>query len=162
MQRYQIKYWLTLTLDYKVVNIIHLVIITTLWSWNFNNWTQRSSHHPSLRVPWRFRSYPSWKGNNLITWHTWATKAPWEATVHDYYQRVEPGPPHPSASLPHDTSMGIHGWPPTPSQYTSIKHGGVLSNSVTVRANKFLGSHKSCMRQYIINACSMRPNWCGT
>jgi hypothetical protein len=26
-------------------------------------------------------------------------------------QRDDPGPPHPSACLPHDTLMGIHGWP---------------------------------------------------
>jgi hypothetical protein len=36
-------------------------------------------------------------------------KAPQVATVHDDYQRVEPDPPYPSAGLPHDTSMGIHG-----------------------------------------------------
>jgi hypothetical protein len=28
------------------------------------------------------------------------------ATVHDDYQRVEPGPPHPSARLPRDTTLG--------------------------------------------------------
>jgi hypothetical protein len=31
---------------------------------------------------------------------------------HDEYQRVEPGPPYPSAALPRDTSLGIRGWHP--------------------------------------------------
>jgi hypothetical protein len=34
------------------------------------------------------------------------------ATVHDDYQRVELGPPHPSACLPRDTTLwDIRGWP---------------------------------------------------
>jgi hypothetical protein len=41
------------------------------------------------------------KGNNLTTRNMWATEAPRVATVHDDYQRVEPGPPYPSAHLPH-------------------------------------------------------------
>jgi hypothetical protein len=85
-------------------------------------------------------------------------KTPRVATVHNDYQRVEPGPPYPSASLSRDTSTGIRGWPPTLSQDTSVKYGGVLSNSIIVKATKFLGPYKSHMRQYIINACSFRPN----
>jgi hypothetical protein len=44
------------------------------------------------------------------------------------------------------------------SQYTSIKYGGVSSNSEAVEAIKFVGPHKSCMRQYIINASSSGLN----
>jgi hypothetical protein len=36
--------------------------------------------------------------------------------------------------------------------YTPWRYGRVLSNSATVDANKFMGPHKSRMRQYIINA----------
>jgi hypothetical protein len=42
-----------------------------------------------------------------------------------------------------------------------IHWGKVSSNSVTVEATKFMGPHKSRMRQYIINACSLWPNWRG-
>jgi hypothetical protein len=44
-------------------------------------------------------------------------KTPRVTTVHDDYQRVEPGPSYPSAGLPRDTSMGIRGWL---AQYPSI------------------------------------------
>jgi hypothetical protein len=33
------------------------------------------------------------------------------AIVHNDGQGVKLGPPHPSARLPHDVSMGIHEWP---------------------------------------------------
>jgi hypothetical protein len=73
------------------------------------------------------------------------------ATVHDDYQRVEPGPPYHIAGLPRDTLMGIYGWPPHyPSVYPLITMG-VPSNSETVEATMFAGPHKSCMRQYAIN-----------
>jgi hypothetical protein len=32
-----------------------------------------------------------------------------------------------------------------------MKYSGVLSNSATVEATKFVGPNESCMRQYIIN-----------
>jgi hypothetical protein len=38
-------------------------------------------------------------------------KTPQAVAVHDDYQRVEPGPPHPSVRLPRDTLVGIRGWP---------------------------------------------------
>jgi hypothetical protein len=68
------------------------------------------------------------------------------------------GPPHPSASLPCDTSTGIRGWP---MHYPGIHHyryGGIASVSVTYEATKFVGPHKSRMRQYIVNAYSFGPN----
>jgi hypothetical protein len=34
--------------------------------------------------------------------------------------------------------------------YTSVKYGGVSSNSAIVEATKFAGPHKSRMHQYII------------
>jgi hypothetical protein len=40
---------------------------------------------------------------------------------------------------------------PTLSQCTSIKYGGVLSNSSTIEATRFVGPNKSCVCQYIIN-----------
>jgi hypothetical protein len=42
------------------------------------------------------------------------------------------------------------------SDYTSVKRGKVSSNSATVEATKFAGSHKSHMRWYIINVCCNR------
>jgi hypothetical protein len=46
------------------------------------------------------------QGINLNTWHMWATKATWVATFRDDYQRVEPGPPDPSAVFHMKTSTG--------------------------------------------------------
>jgi hypothetical protein len=88
-------------------------------------------------------------------------KTPRAATAHDDYQRVEPGSPHPSARLSHDTSSGIRGWHVL---YAGIYHcmcGRVSSNLTTVEATKFVEPHKSHVRQYIINACSIGPNRCG-
>jgi hypothetical protein len=62
--------------------------------------------HPYLRVLRRFESIVTLQGINLATWHTWATKATWVATVRDDYQRVEPGPPYPSVVFHTKTSMG--------------------------------------------------------
>jgi hypothetical protein len=45
---------------------------------------------------------------------------------------------------------------PTLSQCTSVKHSGLSSNSMTVEATKFVEPHKSCLREYIINACCSR------
>jgi hypothetical protein len=41
---------------------------------------------------------------------------------------------------------------------TPVKRGKVSSNSVTHEVTKFVGPHKSCMCQYIINAYSFGPN----
>jgi hypothetical protein len=51
------------------------------------------------------------KDNHLTKRHSRVMKTPRVATIHDDYQRVESGPPYPSARLPHDTSTGIHRWP---------------------------------------------------
>jgi hypothetical protein len=72
-------------------------------------------------------------------------KTPREATVHDDYQRVESGPPYPSAGLPCDTSMGTCGWPPHYPNAT-VKYGGVSSNSAAIEATKFMGPYKFRMR----------------
>jgi hypothetical protein len=57
-------------------------------------------------------------------------------------QRDDPGPPHPSARIPHDTSTGIRGWP--------TQYGRIAFVLVTNKATKFMGLHKSCMHHYII------------
>jgi hypothetical protein len=64
-------------------------------------------------------------------------------------QRDDPSPPHPSAHLPHDTLTGIHRWCDT-IPMSSWMYGRIASVLVTNEATKFVGSHKSCMRQYII------------
>jgi hypothetical protein len=65
---------------------------------------------------------------SLIT-YTWATQAPWVATVHDDYQRVEPGPPYPSAGLPRDTLSGIYEWLPHYPKVTREVQWGVVQLS---------------------------------
>jgi hypothetical protein len=61
--------------------------------------------------------------------------------------------PLPIECLPHDNLDG-HPWVAhTLSQCRFVKWGKVSSNSVAVKATKFVGPHKSCMRKYIINAC---------
>jgi hypothetical protein len=95
--------------------------------------------------------FTSLQGNNLTTWHTWATKAVRVATVRDNDQRVDRVAPFPSARFPRDTThWAIRG---CPIHYSGIDHrrrGEGSSNSVTVKDSKFAGSHKSCMCQYII------------
>jgi hypothetical protein len=57
---------------------------------------------------------------------------------------------------------GIPSWASVGGLYTiplsSWRYGGIASVSVTNEATKFVGPHKSCMRQYIIHACSLGPN----
>jgi hypothetical protein len=49
--------------------------------------------------------------------------------------------------IPHRASVGdSHTIPMSP-----MKYNGVSFNSATVEATKFVGLHKFCMRQYIIN-----------
>jgi hypothetical protein len=51
------------------------------------------------------------KDNHLTTRHSRVMRTPRVATVHYDYQRVKLDPPYPSACPPHDTLMGICGWP---------------------------------------------------
>jgi hypothetical protein len=62
--------------------------------------------HPYPRVSRRFESIVNLQGINLATRHTWATKVTRVATFHDDYQRVEPGPPYPSAIFHVKASTG--------------------------------------------------------
>jgi hypothetical protein len=72
------------------------------------------------------------------------------ATVHDNYQRGEPGPPYPSDVF-HVYATADTPWVgQTLSHCTSVKSSGVSSNTATVEATKFVGPHKSHMHQYII------------
>jgi hypothetical protein len=101
------------------------------------------------------------KGWNLTTEHTWAMKAPRVATVHDDYQRGEPGPPYPSAVFHTYASVDTPWVAWTVSHYTSMRKGGVPSNSATVEGTKFAGPYKSHMRQYIIKCLFIQtqPMW---
>jgi hypothetical protein len=73
------------------------------------------------------------------------------ATFCDDYQRVRTG--FYLALVPSSMwYLNGHLWVArTLSHYTSMKRGKVSSNSTTVEATKFVGPHKSCMCQYIIN-----------
>jgi hypothetical protein len=83
------------------------------------------------------------------------------ATVHDDNQGVGPGPPRPSARLPRDTSLGYPWVACTLSRFISLQVGRIASDSANIKATKFTVPHKSCICQYIINACSSRPTRCG-
>jgi hypothetical protein len=79
------------------------------------------------------------------------------AIIRNDNQGVSPGPPQPSARLPRNTSKAICG---LPMQYPSLHHyryGRIASDSAIISATKFMGPHKSRMRQYITNACSPGP-----
>jgi hypothetical protein len=97
----------------------------------------------------RINSQPC-KGINLTTWHTQARRAPRVATVHDDYQRVEPGPPYRSAVFHAYASADTPLVSQTLSHCTPMKYDGVSSNSATVESTHFVGLHISRMRQYII------------
>jgi hypothetical protein len=84
MQRYQSNNMIIINHYYKVVNLIHKVIIQP-------NMELKLLHLDSAIKPLpisegvaeiRIKSQPC-KGNNLTTLHTWATKAPQVATVYD-------------------------------------------------------------------------------
>jgi hypothetical protein len=62
-----------------------------------------------------------------------ATKATRVSTFHNDYQRVEPGPPYPSAGLPRDTSPASMGGPHT-IPMSSVKYSVVSTNSATIEA----------------------------
>jgi hypothetical protein len=71
-----------------------------------------SKLHPYPRVSWRFESIIHFvrdKPNNMT--HV-SLKTPRVTTIHNDYQKVEPGPPYPSAGFQRNSSTGIHGWPP--------------------------------------------------
>jgi hypothetical protein len=93
------------------------------------------------------------KGINLTTWHTWAKGAPRVAIVHDDYQRVEPGPPYPSAIFHAYASADAPWVAQKLSHCTLMKYGGVSSNLATIEATQFAALHISRMCQYIIK-CS--------
>jgi hypothetical protein len=81
-------------------------------------------------------------GNNLTTWHTRARKAPRVGTVHDDYQRVEPGTPYPSVVFHVYASADTPWVAQTLSHCTLVKYGGVSSNSTTVEATQFAWPQK--------------------
>jgi hypothetical protein len=68
------------------------------------------------------------------------------ATVHDDYQRLEPGPPYASAIFHVHASVDTPWVAGTLSHCTPVKYAGVSSNSVTVKATQFAGLHISNMR----------------
>jgi hypothetical protein len=79
-------------------------------------------------------------------------------TVHDDYQRVEPGPLYPIVVFHASASADTPWVGRTLFHCTPMKYGGVSSNLATVEATHFAGPKKSCMSQYINKACSFGPN----
>jgi hypothetical protein len=79
-------------------------------------------------------------------------KAPRVATVHDAIKESGRVLPHPSAVF-RSNALADNPWvAQILSHCTPIKRGKVSSNLVTDVTTKFVGSHKSRMRQYIINS----------
>jgi hypothetical protein len=81
------------------------------------------------------------------------------AIVHDDYQRVEPGPPYPSARLPHvclgGHTMGAHAL----SVVSPMRYGRVSSNSATDEASKFAAPQKNLVcTSTQLKVCSFGPN----
>jgi hypothetical protein len=102
----------------------------------------------------RINSQPC-KGINLTTWHMWSRRAPWVATVHDDYQRVEPGPPYPSAFFHTYASADTPWLAQTLSHCTPVKYGvGCHPTQWLSKLLSFWDPKKSRMCQYIIKACS--------
>jgi hypothetical protein len=99
--------------------------------------------YPYLRVITETRvNFTPCKGNNLTTRHTRAKRASRVATVHDDYQRVEPGPPYPSAHL---SCVCLSGY--TVSAHalfllSSMRYGRVSSNSMTDEGSMFARPQK--------------------
>jgi hypothetical protein len=91
------------------------------------------------------------QGNNLTTRHTWVTQAPRGPPFAMTIKELDRILPRPSDISHMKTSMGSPWVTRTLSYYTSMKWGKVSSNSATIKVTKFVGPHKSCMWQYIIN-----------
>jgi hypothetical protein len=73
---------------------------------NYYVWMQRVCHHPFSRMLWRFESTIHLARDKPDNTTHVSPKTSRVATVHDEDQRVDPGPPYPSAHLPCDTTLG--------------------------------------------------------
>jgi hypothetical protein len=106
----------------------------------------------------RVNSLPC-KGNNLTTWHTWATKARQVVTFTTMIKESDQVAPFPSVCLPRDPPhRAIRGWHV---HYLGIHHyrsGEGSSNSATIEATMFVGFHIPRMCQYITQTCSLGPD----
>jgi hypothetical protein len=80
------------------------------------------------------------------------------ATVHEDYQRVEPGPLYPSAVFHTYASKDTPWVGQTLSHCTLVKYVGLSSNSATVKATQFVGPKKSRMCEYTTQTCSPGPD----
>jgi hypothetical protein len=123
---------------------------------NYYVWTQRSSHHPFLRVSWRFESIYILQGINLTTRHTWVQ------IHHEWQQFMTTTKESSQAHLTlvhvfHTIScsgLSMGGTCTIP--YTPKRYDRVSSNLATDEATKFAGLHKSYMRQYRIKCLFIR------
>jgi hypothetical protein len=119
-----------------------------------NDSNKQVSHISEGFAVTRVNSHPC-MGNNLITWHTWTTKATWVATLTIRIKESGRIRPFPSVHLPCDTPhRAIRVWPV---HYPDIHHymrGEVSSNSATIKATMFVGFHTSRMCQYTMQTCS--------
>jgi hypothetical protein len=130
-----------------------LISYNIKWSWTFYVWMWRASHHPFLKVLWRFESIVK-LAREIIRQHDireprrhheWPT---FTMTIKELGRDL----PLPSVVFHTITSMSNPWVAWTLSHYTSFKRGKVSSNSAIVETTKFAGAHKSHMRQYIIKS----------
>jgi hypothetical protein len=90
------------------------------------------------------------KVNHQTTWHSRVMKTPRAATVHNVIKESGRVLPRPSAVFHMNPSVDNPWVAQTLSLLNIHKRGKVSSNSATHDATKFVGPHKSYMRQYIM------------
>jgi hypothetical protein len=100
------------------------------------------------------------KGINLTTWHMWATKAIWVATVHDAVEESGRVLPHPSVIFHAYASTDTPWVVRTLSHYTPMKQGKVSSNPSAHEATKFGNSIcPVCVSTFKCLFIRAQPTW---
>jgi hypothetical protein len=150
MQRWKSSIWLSLSHDYKVFNIIHKVLITTIMKLHYYWMTATSRNHSCPRVSRWFESIlnharvTTWQHDTQESWrqHEWQL---FKTTIKEL-SRAHLTLMHVFHVIPRWAFVGS----PRTIPYTSCGYGRVSSNLVSIDATKFAGPHKSHMHHYII------------
>jgi hypothetical protein len=118
--------------------------------WQFYGMIATSKYYPYPRVSRRLKSIQMLQGNNMTTY----MRPPRPHMRPQFVTTIKESgrvPPFPSACLPRDTTCwAIRGWFIHYFGIHFCRRGEGSSNSATAEASKIVGTHKSCMRQYII------------
>jgi hypothetical protein len=127
--------------DYRVV-ILHIIIITKIWSCYFYGMTATNKCYPYPRYRGDSSQFKSCKGNDLTTWHTRARWAPRVVTVHNAVKETIRA----HLTLVHvfhtyalmDTPWVAHAL----SHFTPVRYDRITFVSVAHEATQFVGPHK--------------------